>query len=112
MKEILEFINGNDELTVSDNIHGIKTVKWQAGWVGFYLHVSKEELGYYRCIGAIVISRYNINRMDSVEVVNVSRQLHNEKEIIKLLEGMISSSLDLKKFMRNKHDYLNWGISK
>lgn len=46
--------------------------------------------------------------MDSVEVVNVSRQLHNEKEIIKLLEGMISSSQDLKKFMRNKHDYLNY----
>lgn len=29
-----------------------------------------------------------------------------------MLESMISSSLDLKKFMRNKHDYLNWGISK
>jgi hypothetical protein len=108
MGELLEYINTNDELTVSKPLPHVTTVKWQAGWVGFYLHVSKEELGYYRCIGAIVISRYNINRMDSVEVVNVSRQLHNEKEIIKLLEGMISSSQDLKKFMRNKHDYLNY----
>lgn len=47
----------------------------------------------------------------SVEVVNVYKNLHSEKEMINLLEGMISSSLDLKKFMRDKHDILNWGIS-
>lgn len=52
MKEILEFINGNDELTVSDNIHGIKTVKWEIGIiVSFYLHISNEETGQYKCGG-------------------------------------------------------------
>lgn len=46
--------------------------------------------------------------MDSAEVVNVYKNLHSEKEIINLLEGMISSSQDLKEFMRDKHDYLNY----
>lgn len=108
MEELLDYINGNDDLTVSKPLPHVTTVKWQAGWVGFYLNISKEELGYYRCIGAIVISRYNIDRMDSAEVFNVYKNLHSEKEIINLLEGMISSSQDLKKFMRNKHDYLNY----
>lgn len=108
MEELLDYINGNDDLTVSKPLPHVTTVKWQAGWVGFYLHISKEELGYYRCIGAIVISHYNIDRMDSAEVVNVYKNLHSEKEIINLLEGMISSSQDLKKFMRDKHDYLNY----
>ena len=112
MEELLEFINQNDDLVVSKPLPNVTTVKWQAGWVGFYLNISKEEKGRYRGIGAIVISHYNIDRMDSAEVVNVYKNLHSEKEIINLLEGMISSSQDLKKFMRDKHDYLNWGISK
>ena len=69
MEELLDYINGNDDLTVSKPLPHVTTVKWQAGWVGFYLHISKEELGYYRCIGAIVISRYNIDRMDSSVMV-------------------------------------------
>lgn len=108
MEELLEFINQNDDLIVSKPLSHVVTIRWVAGWVGFYLHISKEESGYYRCIGAIVITRDNI----SVEVVNIYKNSHSEKEIINLLEGMISSSLDLKKFMRNKHDYLNWEISK
>lgn len=107
MKELLEYINRNDEFTVSKPLPHVTTIKWGDGWVRFYLHISKEESGYYRCIGAIVITRDDI----SVEVVNVYKNLHSEKEIINLLEEMISSSLDLKNFMRDKHDILNWGIS-
>lgn len=106
MKEILEFINGNDELTVSDNIHGIKTVKWEIGiMVSFYLHISNEETGQYKCGGAIILKR---NGMDRVEVINVSKLLHSEKEVINLIMDMISSSLDLREFIKNKTDYLNY----
>lgn len=105
MQEILEFISGNDELTVSDNTHGIKTVKWEIGiMVSFYLHISNEETGQYKCGGAIVLKR---NGMDRVEVINVSKLLHSEKEVINLLRGMISSSLDLREFIKNKSGYLN-----
>lgn len=106
MKEILEFINGNDELTVSDNIHGIKTVKWEIGiMISFYLHISNEETGQYKCGGAIVLKR---NGMDRVEVINVSKLLYSEKEVINLLLEMISSSLALREFIKNKTDYLNY----
>lgn len=46
--------------------------------------------------------------MDRVEVINVSKQLNNEKEVINLLKNMISSSLDLREFIRNKKEYLNY----
>lgn len=106
MKEILEFINGNDELTVSDNIHSVKTVKWEIGIMGsFYLHISNEETGQYKCGGAIVLKR---NGMDRVEVINVSKLLYSEKEVINLLLEMISSSLAIREFIKNKNDYLNY----
>ena len=46
--------------------------------------------------------------MDRVEVINVSKLLHSEKEVINLIMDMISSSLDLREFIKNKTDYLNY----
>lgn len=104
MKEILEFINGNDELTVYDNIHGIKTIRWKTGRVSFYLHIKGGEMGHHDCGGAIVFTK---NGIDSVEVINVVKPFCSEKEIINLIEDMISSSTDLNQFIENKSDYLN-----
>ena len=64
-----------------------------------------EETGQYKCGGAIVLKR---NGMDRVEVINVSKLLYSEKEVINLLLEMISSSLDLREFIKNKTDYLNY----
>lgn len=107
MKEILEFVTENTELTVSNPTPMVTTVKWDIGLrVSFYLHISKrEELGYYMCSGAIVIER---NGTDRVETINVSKQLYSEKEVINLIEEMISSSKDLNEFIENKSDYLNY----
>lgn len=63
------------------------------------------ETGQYKCGGAIVLKR---NGMDRVEVINVSKLLHSEKEVINLLMDMASSSLDLREFIKNKTDYLNY----
>ena len=46
--------------------------------------------------------------MDRVEAINVSKLLHSEKEVINLIRDMISSSLDLREFIKNKTDYLNY----
>lgn len=46
--------------------------------------------------------------MDRVEVINVSKLLHKEKEVTNLLMEMVSSSLALREFIKNKTDYLNY----
>lgn len=55
MKEILEFINGNDKLTVSKPLPHVTTVRWKMNKVSFYLHITKEE-GYYRCGGSTIVT--------------------------------------------------------
>lgn len=104
MEELLEFVNQNDNLIVSDNINGIKTIRWEIGRVSFYLHTKKREVGHYDCGGAIILTR---NGIDKLEVITVSKPFCSEKGVIKLLEDMISSSIDLNSFIENKSDYLN-----
>ena len=105
VKELSEYIHANNKFTVYKPLPHVRTIKLATNWVSFYLNISKEELCPYRCIGAIVITRHNIDR---VEVINVSKQLNNEKEVINLLEDMISTSTDLKEFIKNKSDYFNY----
>lgn len=105
MKEILEYINSNDKLTVSKPLLHVTTVRWGINkMVSFYLHISEEEIGHYRCGGAIVTER---NGTDKVELINVSKVLYDEKEVINLLEEMIETSVELLNFIQNKGDHLN-----
>ena len=103
MKEIIDYINTNDKLTVSKPLPHVTTVRWKMNKVSFYLHITKEE-GCYRCGGSTIVTQ---NGTDSVEVIRVSKLVYSEKEVINLIEDMISSSMELKEFINNKWDYLN-----
>ena len=56
------------------------------------------------CGGSTVVTQ---NGTDSVEVIRVSKLVYSEKDVINLIEDMISSSMELKEFINNKWDYLN-----
>lgn len=103
MGELLEYINSNDKLTVSKPPPHVTTVRWKMNKVSFYLHITKEE-GCYRCGGSTIVTQ---NGTDSVEVIRASKLVCREKEVINLIEDMISSSMELKEFINNKWDYLN-----
>lgn len=103
MEELLEYINSNDKLTVSKPLPHVTTVRWKMNKVSFYLHITKED-GCYRCGGSTIVTQ---NGTDSVEVIRVSKLVYSEKDVINLLLEMISSSLDLREFIKNKSDYLN-----
>lgn len=109
MEELINWLNTNKDIIISNQTHNLLTLKWEKNGAGFYLSVYVKGPGYYRCSGKIHIKDYC---KDEVIESTIWKIANSEKEMINLLEGMISSSLDLKKFMRNKHDYLNWGISK
>lgn len=103
MGELLEYINSNDKLTVSKPLPYVTTVRWKMNKVSFYLHITKEE-GCYRCGGLTIVTQ---NGTDSVEVIRVSKLVYREKDVINLIEDMISSIEELKEFINNKWDYLN-----
>ena len=103
MGELLEYINSNDKLTVSKPLSHVTTVRWKMNKVSFYLHITKED-GSYRCGGSTIVTQ---NGTDSVEVIRVSKLVYSEKDVINLIEDMISSSMELKEFINNKWDYLN-----
>lgn len=103
MKEILDYINSNDKLTVSKPLPHVTTVRWKMNKVSFYLHITKEE-GCYRCGGSTIVTQ---NGTDSVEVIRVSKLVYSEKDVINLIEDMIKTSTDILKFIKSKRNYFN-----
>lgn len=104
MKELVNFIENNKSMTITSLDEREVTVKWELENVGFCLYINKDVVDKYVFHGKLYLKRFT-GETDETSVWNT---LDSEKEMINLLEGMISSSLDLKKFMRNKHDYLNY----
>ena len=109
MKELINYLDTNKDIIISDQTPNLLILKWEKNGAGFRLSIHKMGTGKYRYSGKIHVKDYC---KDETVETTIWRVVDSEKEMINLLEGMISSSLDLKKFMRNKHDYLNWGISK
>ena len=109
MKELINYLDTNKDIIISDQTPNLLILKWEKNGAGFRLSIHKMGTGKYRCSGKIHVKDYC---KDETVETTIWKIVNSEKEMINLLEGMISSSLDLKKFMRNKHDYLNWGISK
>lgn len=58
----------------------------------------------YECYGTISYQGYDTNPTD---IIGIRKFAKTEKEVINLLKNMISSSLDLREFIRNKKEYLN-----
>lgn len=109
MEELINWLNTNKDIIISNQTPNLLTLKWEKNGAGFLLSIYKKDTGVYRCSGKIHVKDCC---KDEVIESTIWKIVNSEKEVVNLLEGMISSSLDLKKFMRNKHDYLNWGISK
>ena len=57
----------------------------------------------YRCMGSIYLK----DDWHSVELVEVSKTLNNEEEVINLIEDMIKTSTDILKFIKGKRNYFN-----
>lgn len=57
----------------------------------------------YRCMGSIYLK----DDWYGVELVEVSKTLNNEEEVINLIEDMIKTSTDILKFIKSKRNYFN-----
>lgn len=100
MKELINFINGNKNLSITVNTKN-RLRMWGYGLdeIDFFLDINKESTDKYRCSGAILIG-YDFE----TELINISKVMSNEKEIINLIEEMSNTSLDIWEFIKNKRE--------
>lgn len=103
MKELVNFIENNKSMTITSLDEREVTVKWGLENVGFCLYKNKDVVDKYVFHGKLYLNRFT-GETDETSVWNT---LDSEKEMIKFLEDMISSSMELKEFINNKWDYLN-----
>ncbi len=70
--------------------------------ISFHLSVSNTSENRYKCYGAIYTGcDYE------TDLVNISKTLNNEEEVINLIEDMIKTSTDILKFIKSKRNYFN-----
>lgn len=104
MKELINFISGNKYLSVTVNTkNNLRMWGYGLDEIRFFLDINKEGNDKYKCSGAILIG-YDFE----TELINISKVLNSEKEIINLIEEMSNTSTDIWEFIKNKRDYFNY----
>lgn len=70
--------------------------------ISFHISISNMNETQYKCYGAIYTGcDYE------TDLVNISKTLNNEEEVINLIEDMIKTSTDIPKFIKSKRNYFN-----
>lgn len=96
MKDLLNFINEKKDLGIINN------TKDKISEISFHISISVTSENRYKCYGAIYTGcDYE------TDLVNISKTLNNEEEVINLIENMIKTSTDILKFIKGKRKYFN-----
>lgn len=101
MKELINFIENNKSMTITNLDEREVTVKWETGVVGFCLYINKDVMDKYVFHGKLYIKRFT-GETDETSVWNT---LDSEKEVIEFLEELISNLTDMQKYVVNKRMY-------
>lgn len=103
MKDLLNFINESKDLGIINNTKD-KIMVWglSSSEISFHISISVTSENRYKCYGAIYTGcDYE------TDLVNISKTLNNEEEVINLIEDMIKTSTDILKFIKSKRNYFN-----
>lgn len=103
MKDLINFINESKDLGIINNTKD-KIMVWglSSSDISFHLSISNTSENQYKCYGAIYTGcDYE------TDLVNISKTLNSEKEVINLIEDMIKASTDILKFIKGKRNYFN-----
>lgn len=103
MEELINFINESKDLGIINNTKD-KIMVWglSSSEISFHLSVSNTSENQYKCYGAIYTGcDYE------TDLVNISKTLNNEEDVINLIEDMIKTSTDILKFIKSKRNYFN-----
>ena len=103
MKELINFINESKDLGIINNTKD-KIIVWglSSSEISFHLKVSSTSENQYKCYGAIYAGDDS-----EVDLVNISKILNSEKEVINLIEDITKASTDILKSIKGKRKYFN-----
>lgn len=58
MKEIINWLNTNKDIIISNQTHNLLTLKWEKNGAGFHLSIYEKNICKYRCSGKIHVKDY------------------------------------------------------
>lgn len=101
MEELINFINEKKDLSITTRTKNKLRMWWyELDKIGFYLTVSTGLDGKYKCSGE-VLTGYDYE----TSLFDISKTVNSEKEVINLVEDMMSTSKDILEFIANKSKY-------
>lgn len=102
MEELINWLNTNKDIIISNQTHNLLTLKWEKNGAGFLLSIYKKDTGVYRCSGKIHVKDYC---KDETVETTIWRVVDSEKEMIKTLEGLIDNLTTMKRYKIGKRVY-------
>lgn len=102
MEELINWLNTNKDIIISNQTHNLLTLKCEKNGVGFYLGIYKKDTGKYRCSGKIHVKDYC---KDEVIESTIWKIVNSEKEMIKTLKELIDNLTGMQRYMVGKKIY-------
>lgn len=99
MKELINYLDTNKDIIISDQTPNLLILKWEKNGAGFRLSIHKMGTGKYRCSGKIHVKDYC---KDEVIESTIWKIVNNEKEMIRTLEELIENLTGMQRYMIGK----------
>lgn len=102
MEELINWLNTNKDIIISNQTHNLLTLKYEKNGAGFLLSIYKKDTGVYRYSGKIHVKDCC---KDEVIESTIWKIVNNEKEMVKTLEELVNNLTGMQRYMRGKKIY-------
>ena len=102
MKELINYLDTNKDIIISDQTPNLLILKWEKNGAGFRLSIHKMGTGKYRCSGKIHVKDYC---KDETVETTIWKIVNSEKEVVKTIEESIDNLTGMQRHMIGKKVY-------
>lgn len=102
MKELINYLDTNKDIVISNQTNDSITLKWMWDGAGFHLGIYRMRANKYRCSGKTYVKDYC--KGETVEST-VWRIVDSEREMIEILDKLINSLTGMQKYLIGKRVY-------
>ena len=102
MEELINWLNTNKDIIISDQTPNLLILNWEKNGAGFRLSIHKKGTCKYRCSGKIHVKDYC---KDEVIESTIWKIVNSEKEMVKNIEELIDNLTGMQRYMIGKKIY-------
>lgn len=102
MKELINYLDTNKDIIISDQTPNLLILKWEKNGAGFRLSIHKMGTGKYRYSGKIHVKDYC---KDETVETTIWKIVNSEKEVVKTIEELIDNLTGMQRHMIGKKVY-------